>query len=98
MTDSTLVFSCLRPSSSNIFCGDLSLLSSALETSPSLRVRSLPPPTKIPLDPVVLGPVETIFSIGILKYSEIPFKSSLETEAKSHISKKKAIMAVTKSA
>ncbi|MEZ5701731.1 MAG: hypothetical protein R3E42_06835 [Burkholderiaceae bacterium] len=47
--------------------------------------------------PVPSPPIKEIFA-GEVKYSAMPLRSPLEVEPKSHINRKKAIMAVTKSA
>ena len=72
--------------------------SCALRTWPSWRDRSWPPPwiTEL-LSPLPEPPAIATFS-GVLKNSEMPFKSPFDVEPSSHISRKKAIMAVTKSA
>ena len=69
-----------------------------LLTWPSLRVRSVPPPgTGAVASPTPAPPISDSFS-GCWKYSEMPFRVFSLAELSSHISRKKAIMAVTKSA
>ena len=67
-------------------------------TWPLRRVRSVPPPwITDELSPLPEPPDIATFS-GVWKYSEMPFRSPLVVEPSSHISRKKAIIAVTKSA
>ena len=69
-----------------------------LLTWPSLRVRSVPPPgTGAVASPTPLPPIRDSLS-GCWKYSEMPFSVFSLAELSSHISRKKAIIAVTKSA
>src|SRR6478672_6166986 len=59
---------------------------------------SAPPPlTMLVASPAPEPPMSEILS-GVLKYSEMPFRSALVVEPSSHISRKNAIIAVTKSA
>ena len=72
--------------------------SSTLRTSPSLRLASAPPPLITLLRSDTDVPPASATLIGVLKYSAIPSSLALEVELISHISRKKAIIAVTKSA
>ena len=56
-----------------------------------------PPGTGAVRSPTPLPPISDSFS-GCWKYSEIPFSVFSLAELSSHISRKKAIIAVTKSA
>ncbi len=67
-------------------------------TWPALRVRSLPPPLMtLEASPEPEPPCMATFS-GVEKYSAMPCRSPLAVEPSSHMSRKKAIIAVTKSA
>ncbi len=72
--------------------------SSTLRTSPSLRVTSLPPPLMTLLRSDAEEPPLIATFSGVLKYSAMPSSVALDVELSSHISRKKAIIAVTKSA
>ena len=67
-------------------------------TSPALRVRSWPPPwMTLVAAPLPSPPIMATFK-GCWKYSEMPSICALVVEPSSHMSRKKAIIAVTKSA
>ena len=67
-------------------------------TSPTVRVRSSPPPFRtLELSPEPDPPISATWR-GVLKWSAMPFRSPFVVEPSSHISRKKAIIAVTKSA
>ena len=76
----------------------LSLSASERLTWPYTLVRSLPPPgMTLELLPEPSPPAIATLR-GELKYAAIPCRSPLEVEPSSHISRKKAIIAVMKSA
>ena len=67
-------------------------------SAPIVRVSSVPPPLITDeLSPEPLPPDNATFS-GVRKYSAMPWRSPLVVEPSSHISRKNAIIAVTKSA
>ena len=106
-TSSTFFFSASRRAISARFCSASSdlMLSRRLRagTSPFLtwpvcRLRSVPPPrTTCDESPAPLPPISATLS-GALKKSAMPFLSPSVVEPSSHISRKNAIIAVTKSA
>ena len=104
---STLSLSSCKRSCSARFCSALKACRlivlrcggfSPLLTWPPWRDRSVPPPlTTCDESPEPLPPISATFS-GELKKSAMPFLSPSVVEPRSHISRKNAIIAVTKSA
>jgi hypothetical protein len=76
----------------------LRLCASPRLTAPAARVRSSPPPVTTELESPEPSPPDSETCSGDWKYSEMPLRSPLVVEPSSHMSRKKAIMAVTKSA